>query len=65
MYENFVFYPPYVKAKELIDNGEIGEPISIRIKLKCRKAGPGMERRGSYMVMENEGRNLWRRPTSI
>lgn len=35
VYENFVFYPPYVKAKELLDAGEIGEPISIRIKLNA------------------------------
>ncbi len=31
--ENFVFYPPYVKAKELMDAGEIGDPLSIRFKL--------------------------------
>lgn len=35
VYENFIFYPPYVKAKELIDSGEIGDPISIRIKLNA------------------------------
>jgi len=29
-----VFYPPYVKAKELIENGEIGEPSFIRIGYK-------------------------------
>jgi predicted dehydrogenase len=33
VFENFVFYPPYVKAKELIDAGEIGEPLTIRFKL--------------------------------
>lgn len=33
VFENFVFYPPYVKAKELLDAGEIGEPLSIRFKL--------------------------------
>jgi len=33
IYENFVFYPPYVKAKELLDAGEIGEPLLIRLKL--------------------------------
>ncbi|MCP4382300.1 MAG: Gfo/Idh/MocA family oxidoreductase [Hyphomicrobiales bacterium] len=32
VFENFIFYPPIVKAKELIDSGAIGEPISIRIK---------------------------------
>lgn len=40
VFENFVFYPPYVKAKELLDNGEIGEPLSIRFKLgTCGKGG--------------------------
>ena len=33
VYENFVFYPPYRKAKELMDAGEIGEPLSIRLHL--------------------------------
>lgn len=41
VYENFVCYPPYVKAKELIDAGEIGEPISIRIKLNAGKQDLG------------------------
>jgi predicted dehydrogenase len=31
VYENFVFYPVFVKAKELIDNGLLGELISIRV----------------------------------
>jgi predicted dehydrogenase len=31
--ENFVFYPPYVKAKELLDGGEIGTVLSIRFKI--------------------------------
>ena len=32
VFENFVFYPPVVKAKALIDEGAIGEPLTIRIK---------------------------------
>jgi len=43
VYENFVFYPPYVKAKELIEAGEIGEPISIRIKLNAGRQDLGWE----------------------
>jgi len=39
VFENFVFYPPYVKARELIDRGDIGEPLSIRIKLAAGKGG--------------------------
>jgi predicted dehydrogenase len=31
VYENFVFYPVYLKAKELIEEGLIGDPISIRV----------------------------------
>lgn len=31
VYENFVFYPPAVKAKAMIDAGEIGEPQMIRM----------------------------------
>ena len=31
IYENFVFYPPYVRAKEMIDAGEIGDPQMIRV----------------------------------
>ncbi len=32
VFENFVFYPPVQRAKELIDAGEIGDPLTIRIK---------------------------------
>jgi predicted dehydrogenase len=31
VFENFVFYGPFVRAKEMIDAGEIGEPQMIRI----------------------------------
>ena len=32
VFENFIFYPPVLRAKELIAAGEIGEPLTIRIK---------------------------------
>lgn len=32
VFENFIFYPPVMRAKELIDAGEIGDPLTIRIK---------------------------------
>jgi predicted dehydrogenase len=41
VYENFRFYPAIRKAKELIDNGEIGEPLSIRFKLTNGYGGKG------------------------
>jgi len=39
VFENFVFHPPVVKAKALIDEGAIGDPIAIRIK-----SNPGTSR---------------------
>lgn len=38
VFENFIFYPPIVKAKQLIDAGEIGTPLSIRIKSNAAKS---------------------------
>ena len=32
VYENFIFYPPVQRAKALIDNGDIGDLLTIRIK---------------------------------
>jgi predicted dehydrogenase len=32
VFENFIFYPPVMKAKALIDAGEIGDLLTIRIK---------------------------------
>lgn len=32
VFENFIFYPPVMKAKALIDAGAIGQPLTIRIK---------------------------------
>jgi len=43
VYENFIWYPPLVKAKSLIDAGEIGEPVSIRIKSNAGRADLGWE----------------------
>ncbi len=32
VFENFLFYPPIVKAKALVDDGAIGKPLTIRLK---------------------------------
>ena len=32
IFENFVFYPPVIRAKALVDEGAVGTPLSIRIK---------------------------------
>jgi len=31
--ENFIFYPPYRFAKKLLEDGEIGAPVGIRLKM--------------------------------
>ena len=38
VYENFCFYPPHVKAKEMIEAGEIGEPQMIRMHVGTGKS---------------------------
>ncbi len=43
VYENFMFYPPYVKAKQLILEGVIGEPITMRYKMNAGKQTLGWE----------------------
>jgi predicted dehydrogenase len=32
VFENFMYYPPHQKARELVDAGAIGTPLSIRVK---------------------------------
>jgi predicted dehydrogenase len=40
VFENFVFYPPYVKAKALVAEGAIGELITVRMRLTtCARGG--------------------------
>src|SRR3990172_5851346 len=39
VFENYRYYPPYVRAKELLESGAIGEPLSLRMKVIGR-GGP-------------------------
>jgi predicted dehydrogenase len=43
IFENFIFYPPVLKARELIDAGAIGTPLSIRIKSNPAKSETAWE----------------------
>ena len=43
VYENFVFYPPIVRAKALIDEGAIGQPLNIRMRTLSGSAAGGWE----------------------
>lgn len=41
IYENFIFYEPFSKARQLIDDGEIGTPQMIRIHFSTGTRGNG------------------------
>jgi predicted dehydrogenase len=43
VFENFRYYPPLLRAKELIDSGEIGEPLSLRMKVVQGTMGKNWE----------------------
>ena len=32
IFENFVFFPPVIRARQLIDDGAVGRPLAIRLK---------------------------------
>ena len=38
VYENFIFYPPHVLARQMIEAGEIGEPQMIRLHVGTGKS---------------------------
>lgn len=41
VFENFVFYPPHVRARQMIQAGEIGEPQMIRLHVNTGRRGSG------------------------
>ncbi len=43
VFENFMYYPPHRKARELIDAGAIGTPLSVRLKTAAGRLGDGWE----------------------
>tara|TARA_B100000427_G_C15512062_1_gene596669 strand:+ start:673 stop:1722 length:1050 start_codon:yes stop_codon:yes gene_type:complete len=54
--ENYLYYPPIIKAKQLINDGAIGEPNMIRIRHLRGKSS------NSYKL-ENDT-NIWRRDSN-
>ena len=41
--DNYRFHPPFVRAKQVIESGDIGEPMSVRIKTASGTAPDGWE----------------------
>lgn len=56
IFENFIFYPPVLKARALIDAGAIGTPLSIRIKSNPGKSATAWD--------VPETANAWRQEKS-
>ncbi len=52
-FENFRFYPPYLKAKELLDQGIIGETLNFRINT-IGTGGPGWPRKLSSVIWRSQ-----------
>jgi|DewCreStandDraft_1066081.scaffolds.fasta_scaffold00572_26 predicted dehydrogenase len=41
VFENFMYYPPHQKARKLVAEGAIGEPLSVRIKTAAGRPEDG------------------------
>jgi predicted dehydrogenase len=41
VFDNFMHYPPHVKAKALVDEGAIGTPLSVRLKTAAGRPEAG------------------------
>jgi len=55
--ENFLYYPPILKAKQLIESGEIGEPSLVRIRtIRGKSISPNIG---------DSDRLLWRKDSHL
>jgi predicted dehydrogenase len=43
VFENFMYYPPHQKAKELVEGGAIGTPLSVRVKTTLGRVTDGWQ----------------------
>ena len=70
--ENYRYYGPFNRAKDLIDNGEIGEPLSIRLKSLSGDVRHGWDipetshawrsdasRSGEGSIIFDHGQHIW------
>ena len=54
LFENFLFYPPVLKGLDLIEQGAIGEPLSIRIKSNPARSADAWEGPASASAWRSE-----------
>ena len=43
VFENFMYYPPHQKAKELVEAGAVGTPLSVRVKTAAGRFTDGWQ----------------------
>lgn len=63
VFENFMYYPPHRKARELIDAGAIGEPLSIRMKTAAGRIEDGWRVPASAQMWRMDPRRCGGGPT--
>jgi len=63
--ESEVFYPPYAKARELLEAGEIGEPYVLRLANKYGVKDSQMARKPPQKRRMPEGYKPWRRDPKL
>ena len=63
--DNYRFHPPFVRAKQILESGGIGEPMSIRIKTASGTAPDGWEIPQSSHVWRSDPTLSGRRLSSL
>jgi predicted dehydrogenase len=43
VFENFMYYPPHIRARQLVEEGAIGDPLSVRIKTAAGRLTDGWQ----------------------
>lgn len=65
VFENFMYYPPHRKAKQLIDEGALGNPLSVRIKTAAGRFDAGWKVQPESQAWRNDPRTCGGGPTTF
>jgi predicted dehydrogenase len=65
VFENFMYYPPHQKALELVEQGAVGEPLSIRIKTAAGRFDEGWEVRPESQAWRTDPETCGGGPTTF
>ena len=65
VFENFMYYPPHQKALELVEQGAVGVPLSIRIKTAAGRFDEGWEVRPETQAWRTDPETCGGGPTTF